>query len=112
MVDHLTPDNILNDPTASRWLKAALAGALALDPVDAANQAAVLAEVLDTHSMKALEEARARVDLNKRVSTVTPCRGIGGAVIDQRLSNDGEDLAAAGAGNNFELFGDHCISGL
>lgn len=37
---------ILNDPAASDWLKLALVSALERDPVDAANDAEVLAAVL------------------------------------------------------------------
>lgn len=37
---------ILNDPSASSWLKRSLEEALTRDPVDAANDAEVLAEVL------------------------------------------------------------------
>ena len=39
--------NILDDPAASDWLKSALINALARDPVDALNDALVLAQVLD-----------------------------------------------------------------
>ena len=39
--------DILDDPAASDWLKSALINALARDPVDALNDALVLAEVLD-----------------------------------------------------------------
>lgn len=41
-----TPQQLLNDGSASRWLKEALATALKRDPVDAANDAKVLAEIL------------------------------------------------------------------
>ena len=46
--DDLSPDvqNILRDPAASFWIKQALQTALDRDPVDAANDAGVLAEVL------------------------------------------------------------------
>ena len=37
---------ILADPAASRWLRDALRSALVRDPVDAANEAEVLARVL------------------------------------------------------------------
>lgn len=52
MKDHATgglptTDEILDDPTASFWLKAALHSALSRDPVDAANDAEVLAQVLE-----------------------------------------------------------------
>jgi len=38
---------VLQDPTASFWLKAALRSALARDPVDAANDSDVLARLLE-----------------------------------------------------------------
>ena len=40
-------EEVLNDPAASFWLKAALRSALSRDPVDAANDAEVLARLLD-----------------------------------------------------------------
>jgi hypothetical protein len=43
---HLTPEQLLADPSASTWLKTALAAALERDPVDAANDAEVLSAVL------------------------------------------------------------------
>jgi enoyl-CoA hydratase/carnithine racemase len=45
---------ILNDPAASSWLKLALVSALERDPVDAANDAEVLAAVLRKHCDAAL----------------------------------------------------------
>jgi hypothetical protein len=42
-----TPAEILGDPSASNWIKSALQSALDRDPVDAANDAAILAEVLE-----------------------------------------------------------------
>jgi len=44
-----TIDEILADPAASVWLKAALRSALSRDPVDAANDADVLARLLNAH---------------------------------------------------------------
>ena len=41
-----TIEEILNDPAASFWLKSALRSTLSRDPVDAANDADVLARVL------------------------------------------------------------------
>lgn len=41
-----TIDEILNDPSASNWLREALRQALARDPVDAANDAEILSAVL------------------------------------------------------------------
>lgn len=40
---------VLADPAASYWLKSAIEAALARDPVDALNDALVLAAVLDDH---------------------------------------------------------------
>jgi hypothetical protein len=54
-------EEVLRDPAASFWLKDALRSALARDPVDAANDAEVLAQVLDRrcHSILAsLDGAR------------------------------------------------------
>ena len=42
-------EEILADPAASFWLQAALRSALARDPVDAANDAEVLARLLNRH---------------------------------------------------------------
>jgi hypothetical protein len=41
-------EEVLRDPAASFWLKNALRSALARDTVDAANDAEVLARLLDT----------------------------------------------------------------
>lgn len=43
---NLKVQQILNDPSASDWLKTALRAQLERDPVDAANDADVLAEIL------------------------------------------------------------------
>lgn len=40
---------LLTDPAASSWLKSALQGALARDPVDALNDALALAAALEAH---------------------------------------------------------------
>ena len=45
--DLSTIEQILTDPAASEWLKDALRSALSRDPVDAANDAEVLAKLLD-----------------------------------------------------------------
>jgi hypothetical protein len=42
----VTIEGILCDPCSSRWIKAALESALLRDPVDAANDAEVLAQAL------------------------------------------------------------------
>lgn len=55
--DHVpTIDAILGDPAASFWLKAALRSALSRDPVDAANDADVLARVLERRCRSILNE--------------------------------------------------------
>ena len=43
----ISPEAILTDPTSSYWIKDALRAALERDPVDAANDAEILALVLD-----------------------------------------------------------------
>jgi len=48
---------IMADPAASGWLKAALHTALSRDPVDAANDAEVLAKVLDRWRRQMLERS-------------------------------------------------------
>ena len=40
-------DRVMRAPAASRWLRDALRGALARDPVDAANDEQLLARLLD-----------------------------------------------------------------
>lgn len=50
-------EQILADPAASDWLKAALHTALSRDPVDAANDAEVLARVLDHWCRQMLEHS-------------------------------------------------------
>jgi len=45
----LTAQDILADQAASTWLRSALQSALERDPVDALNDALVLAAALDTH---------------------------------------------------------------
>ena len=47
---------VLQDPGASFWLRAALRSALARDPVDAANDAEVLAQLLDRRCRETLRE--------------------------------------------------------
>jgi hypothetical protein len=46
MTKQLEIEQVLTDPTASFWLKEALSSALDRDPVDAANDAEVLAQLL------------------------------------------------------------------
>ena len=45
---------ILEDPAVSNWLKAALAEAIERDPVDALNDALLLAQTLDERLREAL----------------------------------------------------------
>ena len=52
-----TSAQILADPSASHWIKSALRTALSRDPVDAANDAAALADALDAHSKSVLNHA-------------------------------------------------------
>ena len=48
---------IIADPAVSEWLKAALHAALSRDPVDAANDAEVLAKVLDRWCRQILQRS-------------------------------------------------------
>jgi hypothetical protein len=50
-------EDVLHDPAASFWLTDALRAALARDPVDAANDAEVLARLLDRRCRKILSES-------------------------------------------------------
>lgn len=45
---------VLEDPAASYWLKAALRGAIERDPVDAANDAEFLAKLLRERMLRSL----------------------------------------------------------
>ncbi len=47
---------VLSDPAASYWLKNALRAALSRDPVDAANDAEVLARILEERVQRLLRE--------------------------------------------------------
>lgn len=49
-------EEVLRDPSASFWLKAALGSALGRDPVDAANDAEVLARLLGRRCWSILRE--------------------------------------------------------
>lgn len=53
-------DEVLADPTASFWLRNALLAALSRDPVDAANDAEVLARLLDRRCRETLEASSCR----------------------------------------------------
>lgn len=54
----LTVEGILKDPSASMWLQTALKSALLRDIVDSANDAAVLAAVLEERACLILREAQ------------------------------------------------------
>ena len=47
--------DVLRDASASSWLKGALQGALQRDPVDALNDALLLASILETRLRTALD---------------------------------------------------------
>ncbi len=49
----VTSQQIMSDPSASTWLKNCLQSAMQRDPVDAANDAQVLAAVLDQRAKQA-----------------------------------------------------------
>ncbi len=51
-----TVDELLDDPSVSYWLKNALIAALKRDPVDALNDARLLAEALENHLENILNE--------------------------------------------------------
>lgn len=53
------PNDLLNDPASSRWVTEALRSALQRDPIDAANDAALLAQALDAHAADVLVAALA-----------------------------------------------------
>lgn len=50
-------EEVFRDPSASFWLKDALRSALARDPVDSANDAEVLARLLDRRCRQILNES-------------------------------------------------------
>lgn len=50
-----TVEDLLKDPSTSVWLRIALTSALQRDPVDAANDAEILATVLDRQCRLILE---------------------------------------------------------
>ena len=47
--------DVLEDPATSEWLKSSLTAALLRDPVDALNDALVLAALLDDHLRRVLD---------------------------------------------------------
>lgn len=52
-------DQVLSDPSTSYWLRDALRAAMVRDPVDAANDAQVLARLLDARAYHCTGMARA-----------------------------------------------------
>jgi hypothetical protein len=50
-------EEVLHDPAASSWLRNALNSALVRDPVDAANNAELLARILDARCQELLRMA-------------------------------------------------------
>jgi len=54
MAEQIEIEQVLADPAASFWLKDALRSALTRDPVDAANDAEVLARLLDRRCQEIL----------------------------------------------------------
>jgi len=50
-----TTDHVFRDESASDWLKSALRSALVRDPVDALNDALLLASVLEEHLRQILD---------------------------------------------------------
>jgi hypothetical protein len=54
MTKQIEIEQVLADPAASFWLKEALSSALDRDPVDAANDAEVLAQLLDRRCQEIL----------------------------------------------------------
>ena len=63
----ITADEILASPSASSWLKTALERALLLDPVDAANDAALLSLLLSARADALLTTDAARLGLRPNV---------------------------------------------
>lgn len=54
---HPTIQDVLNDPSASYWLKDALQSSLSRDPIDAANDTELLARLLSQRSQDVLAQA-------------------------------------------------------
>ena len=52
----MTVNEVMASPVASKWLKNALQGALDRDPVDMANEAAFLAELLRNRMLEVLKQ--------------------------------------------------------
>jgi hypothetical protein len=56
---------ILNGPGVSKWMRLALSTALTRDPVDAANDAALLAMVLDRRAQEIATQAMADLAIKR-----------------------------------------------
>ena len=64
-----TAEEILNDPAASSWLQMALTMALRRDCVDAANDAATLAAVLQARADQVLQSMQMLTEGEDGIST-------------------------------------------
>lgn len=64
-----TIDEALRSPVISHWLKNALRSALDRDPVQAANEAQLLFDILDTHACEVVERS---IRLSQIPQTVKP----------------------------------------
>ena len=60
----LTIERVLNDPSASYWLKSALEQAIDRDPVDAASDAAILAVLLQNRADGILQSNNSYTNIN------------------------------------------------
>jgi hypothetical protein len=60
---------ILNGPGVSKWMRLALSTALTRDPVDAANDAALLAMVLDRRAQEIATQAMADLAIKRARSS-------------------------------------------
>ncbi len=60
-----TAEQLLASPSTSDWLKAALQEALRRDPIDSANDATVLAEVLNARADATLAVDMARLGIRR-----------------------------------------------
>ncbi|WP_084618666.1 hypothetical protein [Thalassobaculum salexigens] len=65
MPNKLMPDDVLQDPATSLWLREALSGALLRDPVDAVNDGEVLVAVLTERANDFIATASAGVRTEK-----------------------------------------------
>lgn len=62
-----TPDSILDDDTASHWLKAAIQDLMLRDPVDALNDAEELRNVMARHLHDTVKVAQVEQDTENSV---------------------------------------------